>query len=260
MLTARVRPLDCNGTMIARGNLRGTLRNISARRLFYELKMGRFASVLVTAPLEIRRAEASDGSPQNRVGKETVGHGYRFCEKSWDGAPIGRHGWIGTMLTQGLLCRLDSCHAGASRFNVARAGQTEIVNVDLAWQSVSPIAQRDATAWSGEHLFVKVVTSGEMSIEQRGQTTMFGPGDMAMVDPMHMFNESFRESTRMSVLRIPKAALRERGLRHRFPVLFRPDPESPDVGAVREFVLNLASQAGRASDALLARLGDQCLS
>jgi AraC-like DNA-binding protein len=74
-----------------------------------------------------------------------------------------------------------------------------------------------------------------------------------------MFNESFREPTRLAVLRIPKLALRERGMRHHFPMVCCPDPASPDVGAVRDFVLNLTAQAGKASEALLTRLGDQCL-
>jgi AraC-like DNA-binding protein len=51
----------------------------------------------------------------------------------------------------------------------------------------------------------------------------------------------------------------ERGLRSSFPVILHPDPASPDVRAVRDVVLNLASQGSKASDVLLARLGDQCI-
>ncbi|CAB3751753.1 AraC family transcriptional regulator [Paraburkholderia humisilvae] len=182
-----------------------------------------------------------------------------FDEKSWDGAPVGRHAWINTISMHGMLCRLDAYRSGASAFNTARAGQTDIMNGDFAWQSVSPITHRDTPRWNGEHLFVKVVKSGVMSVEQRGQTTRFGPGHIAVIDPLHTFNESFCEPTRLTILRIPKSALRERGLRYRFPMACCPDPASPDVAAVREFVLHLGSQTGKASDALLVRLGDQCL-
>ncbi|CAB3767092.1 AraC family transcriptional regulator [Paraburkholderia solisilvae] len=181
-----------------------------------------------------------------------------YHENSWDGAPIGRHAWVEAMSMRGLACRFDTCRSGASKVDVARAGQTDILNVELAWQSVSPIFDR-ARYWNGEHLFVKVVLSGAMAIEQRGQTMTFEPGEMAVIDPLHSFNESFCEPTRLSVLRVPKSALRERGLRHRFAAVYRPDPASADVGAVRASVLNLSSQAGKVSDALLARLGDQCL-
>ncbi|MFC0396887.1 helix-turn-helix domain-containing protein [Paraburkholderia rhizosphaerae] len=182
-----------------------------------------------------------------------------FYETSWDGAPQGRPAWIDRVSTQGMSCRVDAYRSGASSFTFAGAGQTGIINVNLAWQSVSPATRCDASNWNGEHLFVKVVKSGTMSIEQRGQTTTFGPGDIAVVDPLHTFNESFCEPTRVSILRMPKSALRERGLRHQFAAICCPNPASADVVAVRGFVLNLASLAGHASDALLARLGEQCL-
>jgi AraC-like DNA-binding protein len=181
-----------------------------------------------------------------------------FYESSWDGAPAGRYAWIDAVSMQGMQCRLDASRSAPSTLHLAHAGQTDILNIDVAWQSVSPIMQR-AGYWNGEHLFVKVVRSGRMSVEQRGQTVIFGPGDIAVLDPLQMFSESFCEPTRVSILRLPKAALRERGLRHRFPMVCRPDPASADVGAVREFVLNLAAQAGKASEPLLERLGDQCL-
>jgi AraC-like DNA-binding protein len=181
-----------------------------------------------------------------------------YFESSWDGAPAGRSAWIDKVSAHGMQCRVDDCQSAPSTVTIAHAGQTDIFNVDVAWQSVSPVMQRPRF-WNGEHLFVKIVRSGAMSVEQRGQTVTFGPGDIAVLDPLHMFNESFREPTRLAILRFPKAALRERGLRHRFPTVCRPDSASADVAAVREFVLNLTSQAGKASEPLLERLGDQCL-
>jgi AraC-like DNA-binding protein len=181
-----------------------------------------------------------------------------YFESSWDGAPSGRSAWIDAISMHGMQCRLDEVRSAPSLVNLRHAGQTDIINVETAWQCISPIMQRPHF-WNGEHLLLKVVRSGTMSVEQRGQTVTFGPGDIAVIDPQHMFNESFREPTRLAVLRFPKAALRERGLRHRFPTVYRPDAASADVGAVREFVINLTTQAGKASEPLLERLSDQCL-
>ncbi|CAB3751920.1 AraC family transcriptional regulator [Paraburkholderia humisilvae] len=182
-----------------------------------------------------------------------------LCDKRWNGRPTDNHGWINAVSTQGWACRLDADRSGPSTIDIVHAGQTEIASVSAAWQSLSPILHRVSAPWNGEHVLVKIVQSGLMSIEQRQQTTTFGPGDIAVLDPQHMFNQSIGERTRVLALCIPKSALRERGLRHRFPTVSCPNPESPDVGVVREFVLYMASQARKASEPLLARLGDQCL-
>ncbi|MFC0397938.1 AraC family transcriptional regulator [Paraburkholderia rhizosphaerae] len=182
-----------------------------------------------------------------------------FKDHKWNATPITRHAWINAISKQGWNCKFDASRRGPSTIDMAQAGQTGIVNIDVAWQSVSPVLHRISAPWNGDRLIVKVVKSGTLRIEQSGQTATFKPGDVVVLDPQHMFNEFVCEPVRMSALCVPKDALRERGLRHRFPLAFRPDPASADVGAVREFVLNLTSQAGKASDPLLARLAEQCL-
>jgi AraC-like DNA-binding protein len=180
----------------------------------------------------------------------------RLDENTWNGTPMCRGAWIDAMSSIGLQYRFDSSHhSGASTHNSTHAGQSVIVDLDIAWQSASPITRRG----DDEHLFVQIVRSGMRRVEQRGQTMTFGPGDVAVLDPLAWYDASVRERTHLSILRIPRSALRERGLRHRFPVVCCPDHASPDVCAVRDFVLNAASQAGKASEAMLARFGDQCL-
>jgi AraC-like DNA-binding protein len=174
---------------------------------------------------------------------------------------MGRDEWIEAMAARhGLLCRFDPSCAGASTKTTARAGKIGISNVEFAWQSFSPI-RRHAANDNGEYVLLEIVTSGRLSIELRGQGMTFGPGDMVVVDPAARYNSSFREPTRMSILSLPKSALRERGLRDHLPIAYAPDPASPDVAVVRNYVLNLTAQAGTpaASTALLARLGEQCL-
>ncbi|CAB3756580.1 helix-turn-helix domain-containing protein [Paraburkholderia solisilvae] len=179
----------------------------------------------------------------------------RLDEHTWNGTPMCRGAWVDAMSSVGLQYRFASSHSGTSTHHSTHAGQSVIVDLDIAWQSASPIVR----CGDDEHLFVQVVRSGMRRVEQRGQTMTFGPGDVAVLDPLAWYDASVRERTRMSILRIPRSALRERGLRHRFPVVCCPDRASPDVCAVRDFVLNAASQAGKASEPMLARFGDQCL-
>ncbi|CAB3749368.1 helix-turn-helix domain-containing protein [Paraburkholderia humisilvae] len=180
----------------------------------------------------------------------------RADENTWNGVPMGRDEWIDMMSSIGLQYQFDSPHAGASTHDSARAGSSVIVNLDIAWQSTAPILHHGDDG----DLFVQVVRSGTRWIKPRGgQTMSFGPGDVALVDPTVWHGASVRERTCMSILRIPRSALQERGLPNHFPMICRPDTASPDVCAVRDFVLHLASQAGKASEATLARFGEQCV-
>jgi AraC-like DNA-binding protein len=178
---------------------------------------------------------------------------------AWNGTPLDRLAWVTALSKRGWQCRLDASRFGQSTMEIERAGQTEVVNINAAWQRVSPNAHRSSARWDEEYLIVNTVKSGMLSIEQLGKTLALWPGDSALLDPQHMFTVSLHEPTRVSALRVPKPALRERGLRYSFPAVLCPNPALADVSAVREVMLNLTSQAGKASEALLARLGDQCI-
>ncbi|CAB3745821.1 helix-turn-helix transcriptional regulator [Paraburkholderia humisilvae] len=181
-----------------------------------------------------------------------------LCENVLDGTPMCRDEWIEAMRTHGLQFRFDSGGSDMSTINSARADGTDIVDADIAWQSVSPMMHHP-TVQNAEYLYLQIVKGGALSIVQHGQTMTFRPGDMVVLDPLAKYEASVREATHMSIVRMPKSALRERGLRERFRVVHRPDLESPDVRAVREFMVYLTSQAGKVSEALLARLVGQGL-
>lgn len=178
---------------------------------------------------------------------------------AWNGKPIDRQAWIGALSKRGWLCSLDVSHLGRSAMDIGHAGQADIINIDAAWQRLTPGTQRSIDPWETEYLIVKAVKSGVVSIEQRGRTMTFGPGDIAVLDPQHVFTVSLRDPARFSALRVPKPVFRERGLRSSFPAILHPDPASADVCAVRDVLLNLTAQGGKASEALLARLGGQCI-
>jgi AraC-like DNA-binding protein len=133
-----------------------------------------------------------------------------------------------------------------------------IGRLDIAGQTLSPIS-RAAGQWPTQEIRLKVVRSGSMLIEQKGHALCVGPGEIVVVDPSFHFAASFRESAQLSIVRIPKPLLHDRGWAHHFHRAFEPVPMSADVTAVRDFVLNLTAQVGRASEPLLARMSMQCL-
>ena len=177
----------------------------------------------------------------------------------WNGMPVDHREWVNELSIHGWKCCLDGSHFGPSAMNIARAGQALVSNVKAAWFAVSPGSPHPSAAWDEERLIVQVVNSGALFVGQRGQTTRFGPGDVAVLDPQRTFTESFCETTHMSVLSIPKSSLRDRGLRDSLPMFLRPNPALADVNAVRGLVLQLASLSGKASETILSRLGEQCI-
>lgn len=181
-------------------------------------------------------------------------------QNTWrSGRCVDRHRWIDALSSRGMHCSFDANRAGKCVFAEWHdAGQVGIGKVELAWQCLSPV-MHEGPSWNGNHLFLKVVQRGYLSMEQNGQTHHFEDGSVILVDPLCAFKEYFCEPTRIAVLRIPKKALQDRGLRHNFHDLWAPNLESPDVRAVREFLLYTSGQAGETSERLLARLGDQCL-
>jgi AraC-like DNA-binding protein len=178
---------------------------------------------------------------------------------TWNGTPVDRREWVNELSIHGWRCHLDASHFGPSAIHIARAGRALVSNVKAAWFAVSPGSPHPSAAWDEERLIVQVVKSGALFVGQCGQTTRFGPGDVAVLDPQRTFTESFRETTHMSVISIPKSSLRERGLRDSLPTFLRPNPALADVDAVRGLVLHLCSLSGKASETILSRLGEQCI-
>ncbi len=174
------------------------------------------------------------------------------------GHAVDRHAWIDALSTEGFHCRFDPEHPDQYAMEQGQAGPMRISNVEVAWQWLTPMPRRPSIGHDA-HLFLKIVQRGSLSIEQNGQTRHLAAGEMVLVDPLRHFNEYFRERTQLSILHIPKEALRERGIRHSLYEACCPDRTSPDVNAVRDFALSIATQMHQASDALMARLGGQCL-
>ena len=67
-------------------------------------------------------------------------------------------------------------------------GQLELLSVELAHQSLSPIAEL-----SEPYLFVKLIEAGSMVIEQSEQVRRFEAGSMVLVDPAKPYRQFFAE-------------------------------------------------------------------
>jgi AraC-like DNA-binding protein len=149
-----------------------------------------------------------------------------------------------------------------------RAGQIFIAHVELGGEDAVPeslpLPQSPAATLAGKrrcerHLRLEVVRRGRMTIEQSGETLIFSPGDMLLVDPALPFSRSICEPTHIAVVHIPKRALRERGLSWRFASACQPVHESGDVAALRSLLLAFTGHVDDASDALVERLSQQFL-
>ncbi len=181
-----------------------------------------------------------------------------FTSESNDGL-FHRHSWTEAMENRyGLHCRFHAMHSGDSVVRQWHAGQMAISDAELAWQCLSPVMHQ-SPSWNGDHLLFKLVRSGSLTIEQSGETHRFGKGSVILVDPLRPFSEYFREATHVTVLRMPKQALRERGVRHGLQGVYAPDLASPDVRAVRDYVSFTAQQGDAVSERMRERLGNQCL-
>jgi AraC-like DNA-binding protein len=164
-----------------------------------------------------------------------------------------------------------SCGSSVNRSSTAAAlcagaGQVFIATVELGSEGVVPESSPESmtAALAGKrrserHLRLEVVRRGRMTIEQNGETLIFNPGDMLLVDPALPFSRLFREPTHISVVHIPKQALRERGLSWRFTSACQPVHESGDVAALRSLLLAFTVHVDHASDALFERLSHQFL-
>jgi AraC-like DNA-binding protein len=173
--------------------------------------------------------------------------------------PARRHRWTSTMLHRyGMKCRLHDSLSADCSIQERPLGDFLILELDMGHQAVAPTLREDA-CWSGDHLFLKMVKRGSISIEQNGNTRTFGEQSVLAVDPLHAYAEYFGEQSSVTVLRLPKQALRDRGLPYSFHDVHVGDARSPDLMAVRDFVLSLARQHGAISSDLGKRMSDLCL-
>ncbi len=155
-------------------------------------------------------------------------------------------------------CRLPDSRLADCRIQQWHLGEVLVLDLEMADQAVSPVLQESA-CWNGDHLFVKVVRRGTIAIEQNGSTRTFGQRSVLTVDPLYAYAEHFGEQSSVTVLRLPKQALRDRGMPYSFRDVHAGDSSSPDVLAICDFFLLLAQHCGSMSDGVGRRMSDQCV-
>jgi AraC-like DNA-binding protein len=177
---------------------------------------------------------------------------------SYGHGPASQHDWHEGLCALGIDTRADpqrSLDSGITRWNV---GPMALISADLRHHAITPVSP-DKSPWTHDHLFLKLVYSGSVLIEQDGCTHAFGPGHLVLIDPAEPYHESVPERAIGLGLRFPRAALRERGFRDRLRGIHVPDVSSPDVQAVRELFECLGRQSGAASVGVRRRMGELLL-
>jgi AraC-like DNA-binding protein len=162
--------------------------------------------------------------------------------------------WHTSSRVYGVRCEFAPGRSAGSTATIWNFGQLDLVCLELANQSLSPIAERVE-----EYLYLKVVKAGSMFIEQSGQVQRFHAGRMVLVDPTKLYRQNFVERTQLIALRIPKSTLNERGFRLDLRGPVTPDVATPDVGAVGDLIVSMAQRAGATSTIMRHRQGAHLL-
>lgn len=167
--------------------------------------------------------------------------------------------WSDVMLEHhGMYCDFDKARSINSTAQSWSLGEVGVTMADLTSLALMPVGEERAS-WQGEWLYLKLMTGGQVDISQAGQQRRFQAGSMFVIDPAWSFQESFTERGQMIVLRIPKAALRDRGLVHSLADLVTADMSSPDMCATRDLIHCIARQHIAPSPVIRNLMGRQLL-
>jgi AraC-like DNA-binding protein len=173
----------------------------------------------------------------------------------------GFRDWRTRVLTNwGMRCDVgSSSYARSSAFNW-EIGRLKVATAEFAAQTWTPVGPGSAAAqWRNNAMTLKLVHSGSFELEHDGHCERFGPGSVVLVDCAASYRETFEHGARLSAVMLPKAALLERGFRYSAGGFFAADASTPDVGALRDFVLHVVRQGSAPSVRVRERLGEQLL-
>ncbi|WP_321903105.1 AraC family transcriptional regulator [Paraburkholderia tropica] len=180
-------------------------------------------------------------------------------EMTLDGDPHASEIWSDVMLNvHGLHCEFDARRPAMSRVRGWRLGAVGFSLADLAVLTLTPVGTERAS-WQGDWLFVKLVTAGHVHVRSRDAIRRFDAGSLFVIDPAWPFTEIFDERARLTVLRIPKAALRERGVQYSKPAPLTVDARCADIQATRDIIQCMAAQTVAPSRHTQTMMGEQLI-
>jgi AraC-like DNA-binding protein len=154
----------------------------------------------------------------------------------------------------GLHCEKSDEQTGTAEVDVFSVGLARLSDVRISALSLS--TRQHVPAEAG-HVYVKLVTSGDMKLEQNGDVLTTFPGSLVILDPSTPFVERFENPSRLIVMTCPKAVLRERGHHHHFGHWIIPDIRLPDVVLVRDMISFIAANQNVMRDPTKELLGSQ---
>jgi AraC-like DNA-binding protein len=177
----------------------------------------------------------------------------------WNGDSDGRADWLDQMAVQaGMAGQVDATRPNGARIRGWQLGSIGVVQARMSGICLSPV--RDgARALHEEFLYLKILTQGSLGLTQHGETVSMAAGTAVLIDPAWAFEEHFGDRAALTVMRIPRQALRARGLQHALSRPVIPDVQRADPAAVRDFLLSVAGLGARPGAALRRQLGEQCL-
>jgi AraC-like DNA-binding protein len=180
-------------------------------------------------------------------------------EITFDSSQSAAERWVDIMRnTHGLTCAFDTRQSLDSTVKSWKLGDVGVSLANLAVQTLSPVGQ-EMSSWQGDWLFVKLVTAGHVHVRWRDQVRRFDTGSIFVIDPAYPFVEVFPERARMTVLRIPKATLRDRGVHFSATGPLAGDALSPDIRATSELIQCIANQSTAPSQLAQNIMGEQLL-
>ncbi|MFM0075955.1 AraC family transcriptional regulator [Paraburkholderia sediminicola] len=160
--------------------------------------------------------------------------------------------------THGLTCSFDTRQSLDSSVKSWKLGDVGVSLANLAVQTLSPVGE-EMSSWQGDWLFVKLVTAGHVHVRWREQVQRFDTGSIFVIDPAYPFVEIFPERAEMTVLRIPKATLRDRGVHFSAVGPLAGDTLSPDIRAARELIKCITGQSTTPSQIAQNIMGEHLL-
>ncbi|CAB3771503.1 hypothetical protein LMG29739_06052 [Paraburkholderia solisilvae] len=176
-------------------------------------------------------------------------------EMQLDNLPRSLELWRDESLNRfGMFCEFQRTRLPTGTLKLWDLGEAKMVNTKISNISLQPTRG----AWE-PFLYVKVVISGSMVIEQDRSLKRFSAGDIALVDCRYPYSQRFVEPTHMVALRVPETSFKERGLRYRLRGLVAVDMTSTDAHAVAASIANVGRQGGETSAALRSRQGAQLI-
>lgn len=161
---------------------------------------------------------------------------------------INQHGLRARFERPPSRCRIETWRLGV--VNLTRA---ELDAVELTSNKTSSSGRKS------DCVYLKVVSAGTLVVEAAGRIQQFDEGSVIAFDPAEPYYERISQATRLTILRVPKLQLEQRGWAASWHVATALNVKNPDTQAVRELIESIGQQCDGTSALMHELLGRQLL-